>query len=290
VWQERRLVPAIVQGDVIAMTTAFPSSRRALIFLVAAFAMTWIAWGALVALAQAQVTSYGQWPYMTLYVLGGLGPTIAAYIAVCFTRSRAPLREFHRRLFRWRVQPMWYVLAIGLPIMLAFVAIGIAVALRPALAAEVTIKPWYMFPELFAMTIIGGGLEELGWRGITQEEWGQAIGHGRAALLIGPIWALWHLPLFFLPGVTQYHAHFSLFLVGIMGNSLLFGWLYSRRRSILLCVFIHAATNATIMLGVVVPSGQGLSLIGPCLTIAVGALLFLSSGKRRSSQLDSVTD
>jgi uncharacterized protein len=271
------------------MTASFPASRRAFIFLAAAFAITWFAWGGLVMLAQSRVTTYGQWLYMTLYVLGGLGPTIAAYVAVCLTAAQAPLREFHQRLLRWRVRPVWYAVAIGLPIALAFGAIGIAIALRPSILADVATKPWYAFPLLFATMIIGGGLEELGWRGITQEEWGHAMGHGRAALLIGPIWALWHLPLFFLPGVSQYHAHFSSFLVGVMGNALLFGWLYSRKRSILLCVFMHAATNATIAMGVAVPSGQGFSLIAPCLSLGMGALLFLSSAKR-VDPADSVAD
>jgi membrane protease YdiL (CAAX protease family) len=270
------------------MTTAFPRSRRALVFLIAAFAISWIAWGTLVVLARAQATAYGQWPFMTLYVLGGLGPTMAAYIAVCLTTSQAPLSEFHQRLLRWRVSLPWYGVALGLPIMLGFMGIGVAVALRPAISGLLTIKPWSAFPLLFAMMIIGGGLEEFGWRGITQEEWGQAMGQGRAALLIGPIWAVWHLPLFLLPGVSQYHAHFALFLVGVIGNALLFGWLYSRTHSILLCVFMHAATNATTAMGVIIPSHQGLSLIGPCLSLGVGALLFLSSGKR-VAQADSIT-
>lgn len=230
-------------------------------------------------LAQAHATAYGEWPFMTLYVLGGLGPTIAAYAAVYLTRAQGPLREFNQRVLRWRVRPVWYARAIGLPIALAFVAVGIAVALRPDVSSHIAIKPWYLFPLLLAMTIIGGGLEEFGWRGISQEAWGPALGQARAALLIGPIWALWHLPLFFLPGVSQYHGHFALFLVGVMGNALLFGWLYSHTRSILLCVLMHAATNAIIMLGVIVPSGHGLSLISPCLGLAVGGLLFLSHGR-----------
>ncbi|WP_430390776.1 CPBP family glutamic-type intramembrane protease [Dyella sp. 20L07] len=268
------------------MAELVPVSRRALYFLAVAFALTWAAWGSLTGLAHAQLTAYGQWPYMTLYVLGGLGPTIAAYIAVYLTREQAPLREFNQRVLRWRVHPVWYAVAIGLPLVLGFIAIGLALAFRPSVWNQVAIKPWYEFPLLFLMTIIGGGLEEFGWRGITQEEWGAVMGQGRAALLIGPIWTLWHLPLFFLPGVSQYHGNFALFLVGVMGNALLLGWLYSRTRSILLCVFMHAATNAVIMLGVIVPPKQGLSLIGPCLGLGVGALLFLANSKR-AAQVDS---
>ncbi|WP_114239780.1 type II CAAX endopeptidase family protein [Dyella sp. C9] len=261
------------------MAEAFPSSRRALIYLALAFAITWMAWWSLVGLARDHHAAYGESVYMTLYVLGGLGPTLAAYGAVWLTRSQAPVREFNRRVLRWRVRPGWYLVALGLPALLGFVAIGIALALRPALTGALAIRPWYQFPLLLAMMLVGGGLEEFGWRGVMQEEWGVAMGQGRAALLIGPVWALWHLPLFFLPGVAQFHAHFPLFLLGIMGNALLLGWLYSRTRSILLCVLMHAAANAITAMGIVIPSGHGLSLIGPCLNLGVGALLFLSGGR-----------
>jgi uncharacterized protein len=262
------------------MTEFFPGSRRALVYLALAFAITWVAWGSLVALVNAGDASYGQVPYMALYVLGGLGPTIAAYLAVWFTRTQAPVAEFNRRVLRWRVRPGWYVVALGLPALLGFVGIGVAVALRPALADSLRIAPWYRFFELLPMMVVGGGLEEFGWRGVMQEEWGRTMGAGRAALLIGPVWALWHLPLFSLPGVTQFHAHFALFLLGIMGNALLLGWLYSRTDSILLCVLMHAAANTIVSMGIVVPSGHGLSLAGPCLNLGIGALLFLSTGKR----------
>ncbi len=263
------------------MQATFSISRRARIFLVTAFALTWVAWGSLILLARMRVTSYGQWPYMTLYVLGGLGPTIAAYVAVCRTPEQAPLREFHQRLLRWRVPFAWYPVAIGLPIALAFVAVGTAAALRPSLLAAVSIKPWYLFLSLFPMMMVGGGLEELGWRGVAQEEWGRSVGHGRAALLIGPIWAVWHLPLFFLPGVAQYGGNFALFLLGVMGNALILGWLYSRTRNILLCIFFHASWNTMMTLGVAIPHGHGVSLVGPCLSLGVGTLLFLAAGQKR---------
>jgi membrane protease YdiL (CAAX protease family) len=277
---ECRLIPVDRWDDAFAMAKPFTFRRRALVFLASAFGISWCAWGVLIVLSQSHAAAYGQWPFMTLYVLGGLGPTIAAYVAVWLTRTDAPLREFNRRVLRWRVLPAWYAVAIGLPIALAFGAIGIALSLGLATWSQLAIRPWYLFPALFAMTIIGGGLEEFGWRGIAQDAWGRAWGQARAAWLIGPIWAVWHLPLFFLPGVSQYHGAFGPFLLGVMGNALLLGWLYSRTRSILLCVFMHAASNAIVMLGVVAPSGQGMSWIGPCLALAVGWLLFLADGRR----------
>ena len=47
---------------------------------------------------------------------------------------------------------------------------------------------------------------------------------------------------------------------------------------------MHAASNAVVMMGVTIPSGMGMSLVGPCLSLCVGALLFLSGNKRAESR------
>ncbi len=55
------------------------------IFLAVSFLVSWSCWGILVPLARARTTVYGHLPFMLLNMLGGLGPTFAAYIAVLAT-------------------------------------------------------------------------------------------------------------------------------------------------------------------------------------------------------------
>jgi membrane protease YdiL (CAAX protease family) len=252
-------------------------NRRLVIFLAVAFGITWSAWGVLGWMARAQMVVYGQWPFMVLYVLGGLGPTIAAYIAVLSTSTQAPLREFHQRLFRWRVAGRWYVIAMALPISLAIISTMIVIHLNPDLAGALSVRPWIMFLPLFAMMIVGGGLEELGWRGVAQPELTTAFGPAKAALSVGLIWAIWHAPLFFLPGVSQYGGNFPVFAIGVIANALMLGWLYSRTDSILLCIVFHASANAITSLGFAIPHGSGwLVLLGPCLNVLVGAFLLVA--------------
>jgi uncharacterized protein len=260
-------------------------SRRVVIFLAVAFGMTWSAWGALGWLARVQMVAYGQWPFMVLYVLGGLGPTIAAYIAVLSTSTQAPLREFHQRLFRWRVAGRWYITAIASPVSLAIISTMIATQFTPGLAALLSVRPWIMFLPLFAMMIVGGGLEELGWRGVAQPELASAIGSAKAALSVGLVWAIWHVPLFFLPGVSQYGGNFPLFAIGVIANALMLGWLYSRTDSILLCIVFHASSNAITALGFAIPRESGWwVLLGPCLNILVGAVLLCALPVRSSTR------
>ena len=261
-------------------------SRRLLVFLIVCFSVTWSAWGILGWLARAQQLVYGQWPFMLLYVLGGLGPMIGAYVAVLSTSSQAPLREFHQRLFRWRVAGWWYAVAIGLPVVLAIASTMIAVLFRPDLSSALSIRPWYMFVPLLAVMIVGGGLEEPGWRGIAQPEIARTTGSAKAALLVGLVWALWHVPLFFLPGVSQYGSNFPVFALGVVGMALMLGWLYSRTASILLCVVFHAAANAITALGVAIPREAGhLTLLSPCLHVLIGVVLLLAAWARSDDRV-----
>jgi membrane protease YdiL (CAAX protease family) len=249
-------------------------TRRLAIYLAATFAVTWTSWGILVPLARARTIVYGHLPFMLLYALGGLGPTIAAYVAVLATPTRSSLVEFHRRLFRWRVAGQWYVIAVGLPVALALVSVGIAILADPDSAPLFSVRPWYMFVPLILFMVAGGGLEELGWRGVAQPEMERRLGRPTAAVLVGLVWSFWHLPLFVLPGVGQYGTNFPIFAIGVVGGALILAWLYARTGSILLCIVFHASLNAIAALGLEISSRQGVAaLLDACFRVVVGALL-----------------
>lgn len=247
---------------------------RLKVFLAVSFLITWTCWWTLVPLARTQTTAYGHLPFMFLYMLGGLGPTIAAYVAVLATPAQSPLREFNSRLFRWRVSGWWYIIALALPMALALAALGLATFVDPDLPRGLSVRPWYMFVPLFLVMIVGGGLEELGWRGVAQPEMEQGLSRPVAAVLVGLIWSVWHLPLFVLPGVGQYGTNFPVFVICVVGGALILAWLYGRTGSILLCILFHASLNAVAALGLAIPSGQSrTALLDACLRVFVGALL-----------------
>jgi membrane protease YdiL (CAAX protease family) len=248
--------------------------RRLAVFLATSFLISWTAWGILALLARTGSVVHGQFPFMLLYALGGLGPTLAAYAAVVATSAEASLSEFHGRLLRWRVPGSWYLIAVGVPVALALSSTGIASVIEPASTLAHAIEPWYMFAPLLLLMVLGGGLEELGWRGVAQPELERRVGRPAAAVLVGLVWSLWHLPLFVLPGVSQYQTSFVIFAVGVVGGALILAWLYGRTGSIMLCVVFHAAWNAIAALGVEIPASRGsLALLDAFLRVLVGALL-----------------
>jgi membrane protease YdiL (CAAX protease family) len=103
-----------------------------------------------------------------------------------------------------------------------------------------------LFPLLFAYVLLfGGGLEEPGWRGHLQPVLARTRGTLVAALIVGVIWATWHLPLFVLPGTIQTEMAFWLYLPNVVGLSVILAYLTAAASdSVIPAILLHAAVNS----------------------------------------------
>jgi uncharacterized protein len=104
-----------------------------------------------------------------------------------------------------------------------------------------------MIAAAFASTMMGGQAgEELGWRGYALPRLAARFGLGPASVVLGVIWALWHLPLFFAPVGDTFGQSFPLYLLQVVAMSVTMAWVYSHTRGSLLPVMLlHAAVNNT---------------------------------------------
>jgi len=63
-----------------------------------------------------------------------------------------------------------------------------------------------------------------------------------SSLIVGLVWALWHLPLFMMVGTSQHELGlpFIGFLVGLMANSIIYTWLYNNtKQSLWSAILLH---------------------------------------------------
>jgi membrane protease YdiL (CAAX protease family) len=104
-------------------------------------------------------------------------------------------------------------------------------------------------PTLLTL-ILTALFEELGWRGYAEDSIASYCSWWKESLIFGVVWALWHLPLFFIPGSYQWEIFqqspwFMVnFLVSVMPLGFLFTWVYVKnKRSIFACMFFHFAVN-----------------------------------------------
>jgi uncharacterized protein len=171
-------------------------------------------------------------------LLALFGPAAAALIVSRVWRGRAGVAELWAVTKRWRVHPGWYIAALALPAAgfalghLLFVAAG-----NPMLPVPGTIQP-IMF-VLFVL-VIG---EEVGWRGFLLRHLLRERSPLVAAILVGIVWALWHTPLYFIPGMPSYGGPFLAFAAWAMALSFLLTWLWLGTRSVLLATVMHGAAN-----------------------------------------------
>ena len=208
--------------------------RRLVMFLAAAFALTWLAFLPLI-LRRIDPESIAG---VFLLVLGVGAPSLIAVVYSALGDGRAGIRRLWRGGTRWRVRAGWYAAVVVVP----GLAHGAAWAAAASMGMQTPFNP--LAPALVS-GLLAGILEEFGWSGFAFPMLHARYGFLRAGVAMGFIVALWHLPFFLLPGTTQSTASFPLFLLTLIAVRIIFGWVYiGSGQSVLLTVLLHASGNA----------------------------------------------
>jgi hypothetical protein len=216
-------------------------------FFSLTYAVTWACFIAAAAIPGTEASGSPRFAGLAglLLLLGTVAPSLVALVLTARADGRAGLRAMLRRLLAWRVGARWYLFAVCY-----MVTIKLAAALvhRAATGAwprfgEVA---WYIVVANIVVTTAGQAGEEIGWRGYALPRLAARLGLAKASLLLGLIWACWHLPLFFIPGLTQTGQSFVVYLLMVPALSVAIAWLYGHTNgSLLLAMLMHAAINQT---------------------------------------------
>lgn len=216
-------------------------------FFALTFVVTWTCFMAAVALSHGVPGAAPQLRQSALILLGTFVPSVVAIGLTARAGGIAAVRALLGRLFRWRVDARWYVFA---GVYMAAVKLAASLIHRLATGAWPRFgdTPWVlMIGATVLSTLIGGQSgEEIGWRGYALPRLAARFGLGGASLVLGAIWACWHLPLFFLPEADTFGQSFPAYLLQVTAISVAIAWLYWRTNgSLLLTMLMHAAINNT---------------------------------------------
>ena len=178
-----------------------------------------------------------------LLLLGTFAPSPVAVWLTARAEGDSGLRALLSGVLRWRVAAGWYLFA------LAYIpAIKLTVALVHRLATGAWPRfgdePWYGILAAIAFSTPFQAGEEIGWRGYALPRLATRFGLARASVLLGFIWAAWHLPQFFIPEVDTYGQSFFVYALQVTALSVAIAWLYARTNgSLLLVMLLHSAVN-----------------------------------------------
>lgn len=208
------------------------------LFFVLTYALTWASWLA--------AGSFPLLRYPLLY-LGIFAPAIVAISLTAHADGSDGVLALLRRLVEWRVGARWYLFAFGF---IAAIKLAVAVIHRIAIGAWPRFgdEPWPLMIAATIVSVIAGGQtgEEIGWRGYALPRLASRFGFAGASVILGVLWACWHLPLFFFPGSDIRGQSFPLYLLQVTAMSVAMAWLYVHAKgSLLLTMLMHAAVNNT---------------------------------------------
>jgi membrane protease YdiL (CAAX protease family) len=217
-------------------------------FFSLTFVITWTCFVTAAALSGSLPpgTSFG--PGLgALILLGTFAPSLVALTITAQAEGSAGVRALLSRLVAWRVSARWYLFAVGY---MATIKLVVALVHRAVTGAWPRFgdESWYlMLAATIFSTVIGGQAgEEIGWRGYALPRLAARFGLARASIILGVIWAVWHLPLFFVRQADTYGQSFPVYLLQVTALSVALALVYWRTHgSLLLTMLMHAATNNT---------------------------------------------
>ena len=213
------------------------ASPRALgAFLLVTFAASWSCW-----FLSAHVDGPSG---DVLGVAGRFGPFLGAVVAVA-TVDHGSFRDFLTSRMRSRGRWWYWPLAFLGPAVVILASMLIASAFGEDLGEFNDPSTLYLIVPAFGVVLVLGGPlgEEVGWRGVALDPLQKRFGPMRASVVLGVIWGVWHVPLFFDPSQIQQGLPILLYLGQTTATAFVYTWFWNRSMSLPLVMVLHASTN-----------------------------------------------
>lgn len=251
--------------------------RAAVVFFLLAFLITWAIW-----IPRALGAEWAQeigavWTY---------GPALAAVAAALISAGRPGLRALGARVVRWRIGIRWYAVILLLPMAMALTEGAINRLLVGGSWSDwlpsVFTDPIGALILLVVLFLTDGLGEEVGWRGFALPRMLAENNALKASLVLGLVWAAWHLPLFWTDGSALDDTAIWALFVRLPAAAVIYTWLFRQTDgSVLAAALFHGAAN----LFAVPPPTAGASIVPALTSVAVtwvvAIVLVALAGSRR---------
>ncbi len=228
------------------------STKHLTVFFALTLAWTWIC-GFIPVVFGLTGTGAGTF----IFYFGGGAPSVVALFLVFLTYPKDKRKDYFRRCFSIRRAGWkWPLFTAAVFAALSAVSVAAGVGLlgfeMPTMdyIRAIAANPLNILLVLLISLISGPLNEEFGWRGYALDGMLLKFGFLKGSLLLGFIWAIWHLPWYFTPGQAQYNLlqdspfHALMFIPSVMMLSVFVSFVYVKTdRSILAGALVHMFSN-----------------------------------------------
>ena len=165
-------------------------------------------------------------PWLFVVLPAVCGPTIAAFLITAITDGKPGVKTLWRRFWNRHLSLKWLLVTL-----LGYEVLRLVTTLaarmidgQPYPIVDTSSPLWTKIPLFLQLFVATGMAEEFGWRGYVlprfQSKWNALT----SSIILGLIWAFWHIHAFFIPGLPLYQTNFWEFVAGILlGQSSIHG-------------------------------------------------------------------
>ena len=201
-------------------------------------------------------------------MLGGVSSAIwGGYVSI----------RYHHSSFKQLVRDFFQVKQPLSNYFLVLIFIGLDF-LPQVFSGEMIVPTWYLPIILFVKALVFGGIEEIGWRYFFQPTLQEKLTYLVSTLCTFVAWSLWHLLYFYIDG-SMATVHLLPFLLGLLSNCFILSAIYTKTRSLWLCVMTHALINSLSQLS---------SAESVWLSLVIKVLIILLAMRIASSSVEKV--
>ena len=215
-------------------------------FFILTFLLSWLAWLPGMLLTNhfieanefvIQIDKIGKW-------IEGLAPSLVAFFLIYREKGKSGVKALLSGIFRLKLGRWYFPIFLIIPVAVVL-AHSINVLLgHPFPNTAILSEPWMTLPLFLVFLILVAG-EEFGWRGFAldrlQSKWSALT----SSLILGSIWAIWHIPMFLSEGFGHHDLQlpfFQLFITLVL-VSILITWVQNNTGSLAPALFLHALIN-----------------------------------------------
>ena len=180
-----------------------------------------------------------------MYFIGVFAPALVAIFLSWREKGNKAVSALLMKILKAPNDWRWYVFAVGYLVIIKLLA---------AIIHRIVTGQWPLFGhESFFIIIVAiifstptQAGEEIGWRGFALPRLTDRFGLPIASVILGIIWAAWHLPFFYFQNADKSGQSFPVYLLSVTALSVAMAWLYWRtNNSLLMTMLMHSAVNNT---------------------------------------------
>jgi uncharacterized protein len=204
-----------------------------------------IAWSFFIIGSLLSTTSASSPLSSLLIFVGVISPSLVAIFLTARKEGSEGVKSLIGKITFNHVNAKWYLFALTFMVTVKGLA-AVIFFLRYNYWPHFGTTPWYLMLGAIAVSMWVQAGEEIGWRGYALPLLSKKFGLASSSIILGIIWAAWHIPFFYMQASDTFNQSFPLYLFQVTALSVAMTWLFWKVNGNLLPLMVlHAAINNT---------------------------------------------